>query len=151
MASNDLRLRGQEVELRLVVDGTVEANVTLFSSMDETMKLEKKEDGFLGETTNRYDHIFNGYDGKLKCQLNSSDYQLYANKIKAQAQRKTPGTVFNIVRTDYYANGQTLVKTYLDCKFGPAPTSVGGRGEFVTFELDFSCSDTDEQFLNQTL
>lgn len=151
MATNDLRLRGQEVELRLVTDGSPEANITLFASFDDTQKLEKKEDGFLGEVTNRYDHIFNGVDGKLKCQVNSNDFLVFKNKVKAQAQRKTPGTIFNIVRTDYFANGQTTVITYVDVKFGAMPTSVGARGDFVTFEIDFSCSDTDEQFLNQTI
>lgn len=146
--SNDPRLRGQEVEVRILRDGVPEATITSIASFEETFKLEKKEDGFLGEVTNRYDHIFNGIDGKLEFQVNSNDWMLFQNAIKLQAQRKQPGTVINMIRTDYYASGQTSIITYGDCKFGPQPTSVAGRGEFVKVSLDFSASDRDEQLLN---
>lgn len=146
--SNDPRLRGQEVEVRLITNGVPEATITAIGSCEETFKLEKKEEGFLGEVTNRYDHVFNGIDAKCEFQVNSTDWMVFQNAIKAQAQRKQPGTVINIVRTDYYANGQTAVITYGDCKFGPSSTSVAGRGEFVKVSLDFSASDRDEQFLN---
>ncbi len=149
--SNDPRLRGQEVEVRILTNGVPEATITSIASMEETFKLEKKEDGFLGEVTNRYDHIFNGIDGKMEFQVNSNDWIAFQNAIKAQAQRKQPGTIINMIRTDYYANGQTTIITYGDCKFGPQPTSVAGRGEFVKVSLDFSCSDRDEQLLNQSI
>jgi hypothetical protein len=145
MATNDPRLRGQEVEVRIVTNGTLENSITAVATFEETFKLEKKEDAFLGETNNRYDHIFQGIDGRMEFQVNSNDWMIFQNVIKAQAQRKTPGTKINLTRTDYYANGQTSIITYSDCKFGPSPTSVAGRGEFVKVSLDFSCSDRVEQ------
>ena len=145
MATNDPRLRGQEVEVRIVANGTLENSITAVATFDETFKLEKKEDGFLGETNNRYDHIFQGIEGKMEFHVNSNDWMLFQNVIKLQAQRKTPNTQINLTRTDYYANGQTSIITYADCKFGPSPTSVAGRGEFVKVSLDFSCSDRIEQ------
>ena len=148
--SNDPRLRGQEVEIRLTREGVPELSIALVSNFDETLKLEKKQDGFLGEVTDRYDHTFHGVDGKLDIQVNDYTWMQFQNAIKAQAQRKTPGTVFTIVRTDYYSNGQTAIITYADCKFGQQPTSVAGRGEFVKVSMDFSSSDRDEQFLNGT-
>lgn len=146
MAGNDPRLRGQEVELRVFTNSVLEDSMTLVASIEETFKLEKKEDGFLGETSNRYDHIFNGVDGKLEIQVNSTAWMRFQNAIKAQAQRKQPATVINMVRTDFYANGETAVITYNDVKFGPSPTSISGRGEFVKVSLDWSCSERDEQF-----
>lgn len=145
MATNDPRLRGQEVEVRIFTDGVLESTITSIASFEETFKLEKKEDGFLGEQTNRYDHIFNGIDGRLEFQVNSADWMLFENAVKSQAQRKTPATVINLVRSDFYANGQIAIITYANSKFGPMPTSVPGRGEFVKVSLDFSCSDRDEQ------
>jgi len=145
MATNDPRLRGQEVEVRIVANGTLENSITAVATFEETFKLEKKEDGFLGETNNRYDHIFQGIEGKMEFHVNSNDWMLFQNVIKLQAQRKTPNTQINLTRTDYYANGQTSIITYADCKFGPSPTSVAGRGEFVKVSLDFSCSDRIEQ------
>lgn len=145
MAANDPRLKGQEVEVRIFTNGVLESAITAIASFEETFKLEKKEDQFLGEVTNRYDHIFNGIDGRLEFQVNSADWMTFQNAIKAQAQRKQPATVINLLRTDFYASGQVAIVTYADCKFGASPTSVAGRGEFVKVSLDFSCSDRDEQ------
>jgi hypothetical protein len=145
MATNDPRLRGQEVEVRIFTNGNLEDTIVAIASFEETFKLEKKEDGFLGEFSNRYDHIFNGIDGKCEFQVNSADWMTFQNAVKLQAQRKQPATQINLVRTDYYASGQTAIITYADCKFGAMPTSVAGRGEFVKVSLDFSCSDRDEQ------
>lgn len=145
MASKDLRLRGQEVELRMFTGGVLEDSLLLVASFDETFKLEKKEDGFLGERTNRYDDIFNGVDGKLDVQVNSAAWMPFQQAIKARAQRLTPLVQFNLVRTDFYANGETAIVTYADVKFGPMSTSVAGRGEFVKVSIDFSCSDRTEQ------
>lgn len=146
MATNDPRLRGQEVEVRIFANGVLQDSITAVASFEETFKLEKKEDGFLGEQSNRYDDIFNGIDGRMEFQVNSADWMLFQNAIKLRAQRKQPGTVINMVRTDFYANGQTAIVTYADCKFGASPTSVAGRGEFVKVSLDFSCTERDEQF-----
>lgn len=146
--SNDPRLRGQEVEIRVIRDNVPELSISSIASFEESFKLEKKQDGFLGEVTDRYDHTFHGIDGKFEFQVNSSQWMQLQNAIKAQAQRKTPGTVINLTRTDYYANGETVIITYSDCKFGQQPTSVPGRGEFVKVSMDFSASDRDEQFLN---
>lgn len=145
MATNDPRLRGQEVEVRIFTNGVLEAAITSIASFEETYKLEKKEDGFLGETTNRYDHIYNGVDGRLEFQVNSPDWMLFQESVQAQAQRRQPATQINLVRTDYYANGQVAIITYANVKFGPMPTSAPARGEFVKVSLDFSCSDRDRQ------
>ena len=145
MATNDPRLRGQEVEVRIFTNGVLENSITSIASFEETFKLEKKEDGFLGEQTNRYDHIYNGIDGRMEFQVNTADWMLFQEAVKSQAQRKTPATQINLVRTDYYANGQTAIITYANAKFGPMPTSVPARGEFVKVSLDFSCSDRDQQ------
>lgn len=148
---SDQRLRGQEAEIRIMRDGVMEASITMFTNMDDTAKFEKKEDGFLGETTNRYDFIFNGYDGKVEFQVHDTDWIKLQNAIKAKAMRKNVNTVINIVRTDYYANGQTAVITYMDLSFGPMPTTIPSRGDFVKVSMDFSCSDRDEQLLNSIL
>lgn len=148
----DPRLKGQEVEIRVTVDGAIETTISSnIASFEETYKFDKKEDGFLGEVTNRYDDIFNGVDVKLEFQVNAASWMDAQQAIKSRSQRKTPGTVINVVRTDYYANGETVVSTYPDVRFGPQPTSVASRGDFVKVSWDFSCSDRDFQTLNGTL
>ena len=147
MASEN-RLRGQEMEIRFVRNGNPELTITAVSSFEDTLKFEKSQDGFLGEVTDRYDNIFKGVDGKLEFQVSNASYLQLQTAIKLQAQRKQPDTVINIIRTDYFANGETAILTYPDCKFGPMPTTAGSRADFVKVSTDFSCSDRDDQTLN---
>ena len=147
----DPRLKGQEVEVRIVRNGVPEVTISSIASFEDTAKFEKKEDGFLGESTNRYDEIYNGNDAKCDMHVNNYDWMKLQNAIKERAQRKTPGLVINIVRTDYYTNGQTAIITYPDVHFGPSTTSIGGRGEFVKVTLDFSCGERDDSLQNSVL
>lgn len=137
----DQRLKGQEVEIRITQAGVLSTAIKAPASFNETVKFEKKEDGFLGETTNRYDTIYNGVDGSIEFQVSDQEWMLLQQAIQDKARRKTPDVKFNLVRTDFYANGDTPSRTYTDVEFGPQPTSVASRGDFVKVTLDFSCSE----------
>lgn len=140
----DPRLKGQEVVLRILQDGQLVDELQAIGSFNDEVKLEIKEDGFLGEPTNRFDQILNGYGGDLEFQTNTSGYLAFIASIEGKAKR-TVFPVFNIVRTDLYVNGQTAVITYPDVKWGAIPTSVGGRGEYAKTKLAFSCEDRTVQ------
>lgn len=140
----DLRLKGQEVSIQIIKGGAVVTAINAVADFGDTLKFEKKEQGFLGELTNRYDEIFNGFDVSMTIQVSEQGWMELQQAIKDKAQRKTPGTEFNVVRTDLYPNGQTPTRTYRDVHWGPQPTRVASRGDFVTVGLDFSCSDTED-------
>lgn len=141
---SDLRLKGQEVQIQIIQGGAVVTAINAIASFGDTMKFEKKEQGFLGEVTNRYDEIFNGFDGNLTMQISEQGWMELQAAIKAKAQRANPTLEFNLVRVDLYPNGQTPTRTYRDVHWGPSPTNVGSRGDFVTVALDFSCSDVED-------
>ncbi len=140
----DKRLKGQEVSVQVVVGGQLSDAFTAVASFNDTAKFDKKEDGFLGETTNRYDETFNGFDGSLEMQVSSQKWMEFQALIKARAKREQPDLIINLVRVDFYANGDTPTRTYQDCSFGPMPSNVPDRGGFVTVSLDFSCGDVDD-------
>jgi hypothetical protein len=135
------RLKGQETQIQVLQDGTLVGAINAVMSFNDTAKFEKKEDGFLGETTNRYDEVFNGYDGGAEMQVSEQGWINFQQAVKARAKRETPNTIFNIVTVDFYANGDSPSRIYPDVSWGPMPKTVGGRGEFVTVSLDFSCGD----------
>ena len=139
------RLRGQEVLIELVVDGALSDAFTAVAAFSDSLKFAKSEDGFLGEPTNRHDFIYNGVDGSFEMHLQNSRWMTFQQVLKDIAQRNTPDTVINIVRTDYYANGNTPTRTYQDVKFGGQPTAVSSRGDFVKVSFDFSCDDYNDQ------
>lgn len=138
------RLKGQEVNIQVVQDGVVQASIDSISSFNDTMKADLKEDGFLGETTNRYDEVFNGHSGGMEVHLTSQDWMVLRAAIKARMRRQQPTLVFNFVRTDFYANGDTPITTYPDVKFGSMPMQIGSRGDFVKVSFEFATEDIDE-------
>lgn len=127
----DLRLRGQEVSIKVTAAGQLVTAIDSVASFDDSIMFEIKEDGFLGEVANRFDEVLNGYSGNLEMQVTNAKWLNFTGQIEARAKRQQPALVFNMVRTDFFANGDSAVITYPDVKFGAIPTTVGGRQEFV--------------------
>lgn len=141
----DARLKGQEVEIRVIAAGTVVQEIAAISSFNDNVKFELKEDGFLGETTNRYDEVLNGFAGDLEFQVTQATWYEFVERIIARAKRDTPEVVFNMIRTDFFSNGQSAIVSYEDVHWGPLPTSVPSRGDFVKPRLEFGCSTRSVQ------
>lgn len=126
----DQRIKGQSIEVRIVSGTSVVASLNSISSMSHNTVLEIKEDGFLGEKTNRYDEIFNGYKGDFENQPNDASYHSFEDLVVARATQERPELVFNIIITEIFPNGSSAVITYLDVKFGNIDGSVGSRPDY---------------------
>jgi hypothetical protein len=126
------------------------SEITAIGSFDDSQDQEIKEDNFLGRNSTDYSDIFNGYSGNLEFQSARSGWTDFAEAMRARAQRADPGIVFNIVRSDTYASGDSSIFVYLDVAWGAVPANVSGRKEFVKFKLSFKCSErtvTNNQLL----
>ena len=88
-----MRLKGQELEIRILVDGVLQDAFTAQVSFDDSIKTELKEQGYLGEKTNRHDEVYNGTDFNLKMHVESNKWMTFQKLITDRAQRITPGTV----------------------------------------------------------
>ena len=141
----DARLRGQEMSIRVINSGSLITELNSIGAFNDEAKLELKEDGFLGEPVNRFDEIFNGFGGDFEMQVTTAKWVEFQQAVIARAKRETPAVTFNVVRTDFYSNGETAVFTYLDVKWGAMPTSVGGRADYVKVKAQFACSDRPVQ------
>jgi hypothetical protein len=135
------RLLGQDVTVRLVRDGVVIAEVATIGSFDDSMDTEIKQEEFLGHTSADYSEVFDGFSGNLEFQSSKSGYVEVALAIEARATRADPSIVFNVVRTDQYANGDSNIFVYKDVAWGPMPSTIGNRKEFVKHKLSFKCSE----------
>lgn len=140
-----LRLKGQDISVRVIRAGVVEASIDSLSTFNDNIALELKEDGFLGETVNRFDEILNGYGGDFEFQVHRGDWNLLTKAITDRASRRTPDVQFNVVRTDFYPNGDSCIYTYENVFWGPIPTSVASRGDFVKPRMEFRCSSRPQQ------
>lgn len=137
----DPRLKGQEVSVRIVNAGVVVTEIDSVANLNETTMLEIKEAGYLGETTNRFDEILNGFGGDMEINLTRANWIALELAIIARARRDTPDVKFNVVVTDFFPNGESLIKTYMDVSWGEIPKSVPGRGDYVKPKLQFKCSE----------
>jgi len=135
------RLKGQEVEVRLIKSGSIEKSLTDVVSFEFNPKLEIKSQGYLGETTDRHDDVYGGCTGKLTLHLERSAAAAFVRNLIERARRRLPSFAVNILATVSFPDGETLRVLFPDCKFGAPPTSFGGRSEYVTLTLDFACDD----------
>lgn len=137
----DPRLKGQEISVRVVNAGVVVQEIDSISNLNEATMLELKEAGYLGETTNRFDEILNGFSGDFEFNITRANWIALELAIIARARRQTPDVVFNVVVTDLQPNGESVIKTYLDVAWGELPRSVPGRGDYVKPKLQFKCAE----------
>jgi hypothetical protein len=135
------RIKGQETSLIVTTDGELEAEITDIKSCEFAPQFEIKEEGYLGEKTNRFDDIYNGVKGSMEFHIHSGDVFNLMNAIKERAQRITPDRVFNIAGIFSFPNGETKSLTVPDIKFGPMPISVSDRGDYTAVKWEFAAED----------
>lgn len=138
---SDQRIKGQEVEVLLVVDGKIQSQMTDVRSFEVAPKTEIKEEGYLGEKTNRYDEIYNGVRGRMELHFENQSVFDFWFAIIDRAKRRTPGVKVNIKSTLRFPNGQKPRVILQDVFFGEMPMNFAGRGDYGTLGLDFACSD----------
>lgn len=134
------RLRGEEVEVLLVVNNVAQQTTTDIKSFDATFDLEKKSEGYLGQTSEQKDEIFKGVDGSIEFHFENTDVFDIIDAIVARATRRTPGTIFNIKATLNFPNGERARFSFPDVHFGPVPLNFASRADYGSIKLDWTCS-----------
>lgn len=143
--SADLRLKGQEVTVKITRAGSVVTEINSIGSFNDNVMLEIKQDGFLGEAVDRFDEVLGGYGGDFEIQHNTARWHELVLAIESRARREQPDLVFNVIRTDFYANGETAVITFIDVKWGAVPRNLSGRAEYDKAKFEFKTSEKDVQ------
>lgn len=137
----DQRLKGQEVSIRVVNDGVVAAAIDSVSTFNDNIDAEIKSQGYLGEFVNRFDDVLNGFGGDMEINLTRADSDTLDQMIMARMTRQSPNLVFNVIRTDFFPNGDSNIYTYSDAKFGAIGTTVASRTDYVKKKYQFKCSE----------
>lgn len=128
------------MQVRVVDGGNVVTEVSSnIGSFNDSLDLTIQEDGFLGETANRFDSIEGGHSGDFEFQVNSANWENFLQRVRQKASRQSPDLVFNVIRTDFFADGGTVTKVFQDVAFGAFPRSTGGRADFVKVKASFKC------------
>jgi hypothetical protein len=132
----DQRIKGQEVSLLLVVNGAVQQTITDFRSFELTLKFDRLQEGYLGETTDRYDEIFKGVRVAAELHYENSDVFNLVTSVLNRARRRTPGTVINAKGAFNFPNGQRVRAVVQNIFFGDMPFNFPTRQDYGTLKLD---------------
>lgn len=135
------RLKGQETVLSFTSpDGDEEVGDV--KSFEAELDIQTLEEGYLGETANRYDDIYNGTSGTAELHIESANYFAFTQKVKDRSQRRTPAAgKFSATSSFDFPNGERARITFEDIFFGPLPLRAPSRGEYVTVTVAWKCSE----------
>lgn len=136
------RIRGQEVQISfLPAGGQTWNSLTDIRSFSITPKFSKLEEQYLGETSKRYDEIFDGLDFDMELHIEDAGVLDFMSLIRARAVDRTSKTAVNIQAVLQFSAGNSKRIVLQDCFFENMPINVGGRSEYVTFKLSGSCQN----------
>ena len=135
------RIKGQEVKLSWVSPDGTEEGLEDVVSFEAELMLEILREGFLGESADRRDDIYNGVSGKVELQLESAKYFRFTQRVQDRAERRTPAAgVFNCTASFSFPNGERARITFEDVFFGSLPLRVPERKQYVTASISWECS-----------
>lgn len=136
------RIRGQETIITILRDGDLQARIDSISDSEISFDLEIQEEGYLGETSNRFDTIFNGMTLRLTGHLTNRQFIDLSNAIVEKAQRRAGASVrFDIATTLVFPGGDLVNIGVPDVQFGAIPLTTGGREEYVNWTLEGKASE----------
>lgn len=138
------RIKGQEIFVTLMKDGAQVAALNDIRNFTLTPNFDKKEEGYLGETNNRYDEIFKGVSFEFEAHVEQAAFIDFMQAIKERAARRTPGTVINIFATLNFPGGDRARIVMRDCFFADMPFSVGSRSDYASVKFSGSAGDFEK-------
>ena len=141
------KLKGQDVTLKLIVDGSVEVEADSFVSLEITTDGELIEDEYLGDVTKDYDHVFHGYKVSIEGHMRTSAWLAFDKKLSQAQKYQTGGlvTVDLMVIVRYPETGGLNQMTFVNLKSGPRRVNFGSRTDRATFSVELGCNErTDD-------
>ena len=131
--SDSLRVRGQETQVRVTLNGQLQRTFTKIENFTNTANISLLEKDYLGNTSVSLDEIFKGSAFEFSMDPEGSDFLKLIDTIIERASRRTAqaNVHINIVTTLNFPNGQRPRMTLPDVNFSDIPTTTGGRDQYV--------------------
>jgi len=135
-------LRGDELQLRITVNGELERTIVDLKSGSITLNIEKLFERYVGRTSNSIDERYNHTDVSLTFHPRSQAFLDLIDRIQKRAQRQLPqeSLVINLVTSLQFVNGDRPKVMVPDLKFGNIPINIPAEG-YVDFVLDGSSEE----------
>lgn len=138
-----LRLRGDEVQLRITRNGVLLTTLTAVKSFEVTLKIEKKSEGYIGEGTQRKDMQYMGAAGSIVFHPESQEPLQLAFAVRDRASRRTAQGAIKVNAFFFanFPNGDRPRMSVNDMQFGDIPFNVAGREQYVAMTYDWEADD----------
>lgn len=140
-STGSARLKGQEVNVDLIVDGELQSGLGPNTSFNAEFMLDILSEGYIGEATERKDSIFKGIKGGMTVHINDSAALKFIEAIVDKARRRTPGVKVNAKASFNFPNGQVVRVIFPDMEFGALPLDFGSREDYGELELEWECAE----------
>lgn len=136
----DQRIKGQESQIFMTEDGSTLAQFDSIQDTEITVKLDLLEEGYLGETADRYDEIFKGLACTFSAHITTGAVFDVVQAIINRAQRRVPGTVFNFKTTLQFPSGERKRIVVNNIFFSDIPLTLPKRDQYAVLKFGFSAS-----------
>ena len=140
----ELRARGQETQVRLLVDGQLQSTITAIRESTFTFLLRTLTEGYLGESTMRRDQFFDGIRGSFTVHPEGQEIlTTIVRRVKENAQRRRQaGTpVVTIVARITFPNRQTPRIVVPEIVIGEIGLGFAGRDQYVAVPASWEAND----------
>jgi len=138
------RIKGQEIELLIVQDNVPLTSIGDVRSLEIAAKIETLQEGYLGETTDRYDAVYKGFRGRMELHFENGDVLDFIRTLIDKARRRVPGVRVNVKATFAFPGGGRKRLLLKDLSFGEIPISFGSRTDYGTISLEFAGEDYNQ-------
>jgi len=135
------RITGQDNEILIIQDNKPLQNITNVKSFEVTFMFEMKEEGYLGQKSDRFDEFFKGIKGRIELHTANEGVLDLVGAIYSRATTRTTGTRINFKSTLNFPNGARPRLSFNDASFGDVPFNFPARTDYGVFTLDWSCSE----------
>ena len=130
------RIKGQEVVIGFTNPDGDQEGLEDITNFEAELDIETLQEGYLGETADRYDDIYHGVSGTVELHLESKDYFSFTERVQDRSERRTPASgTFTATASFQFPNGDRVRLTFEDIFFGALPVRVPSRGEYVTVTI----------------
>lgn len=136
------RLKGQEVSVNVIsTTNGVETSFSDVGSLEAQFDREILSEGYIGQTTQQKDDIFNGVSGTITFHSRTADTMGLIQRINEESKGRLPGESFQIVAKFAFPLGGSRLIVFTNAKFGNIPVNTSDRQGFVEFRLEFAADD----------
>ena len=140
--ADELRIKGQEIQVRITQGGDLKRTLTAVESLTFTVKVDILRKSYLGETTDRRDDIYRGVALELSIDSESPDVIDLLTAIRDRASRRTAASETQVNVTFSMAFQQKRKRISIpDLHFQDPGLSVSGRDAYVPLKLTAEAVD----------